>query len=241
MIGKILLFLLLALLLLLATALWVPIRVRVSYNQGEVSVVARFGLLCTHLYPRPEKGDRTGSNQEKRTRASPKKGNRKKKTPLKLNRAQILSAVESLPPILLRALRRVGRGVHISPLKVYLLVAGPDPADTAQLFGKLQAGLSAGLPILHRLTHIRDPDIQIFIDFQREQMDCIADIGVAMRGWTLLWTALCAGGSTLKWFLGLKKLVDPSSKEESEKAEKKEEAGTSVPDRAISSEEMGKN
>ena len=41
-------------------------------------------------------------------------------------------------------LRRTGRSIRLEPLKIHLLVAGPDPAGTAELYGKLEAALGAG-------------------------------------------------------------------------------------------------
>ena len=65
-----------------------------------------------------------------------------------INREQILYALEKLPPILGRALQRTGRSIRVRPLKVYVLVAGRDPADTALLYGQLEAALHGALPLL---------------------------------------------------------------------------------------------
>ena len=132
----------------------------------------------------------------------------------KINREQILYSLETLPPILGRALKRTGRRLRLTPLKVHLLVAGPDPADTALLYGRLEAALGAALPALHRLVRIKDQDVRLFLDFQREQMDLIADVGLSLRPWDLVSVGLRAGGSLLKWYLRFRKLASPPPAEE---------------------------
>lgn len=193
--------------LLLAFLLFTPAHLRVGYDQGDVTARVRFGPLKLQLYPRPEKpaGEEEKPKKEKAKKEKPAK---EPKPKANVNLDQILYSVEVLPPILGRALRRVGKRLRFAPLKLHLLVAGEDPAKTAQLFGKLEAALSAGVPRLEQLVHVKGQDIRLFLDFQEERMDCIADVGVSIRLWDLLVIALCAGGSALKWFIGFRKLAD---------------------------------
>ena len=106
--------------------------------------------------------------------------------------------------------------MRIKPLKVHLLVAGYDPADTAVLYGKLEAALSAGLPVLRRAVRIRDEDIRLFLDFSQEQMDCIAELGATLRPWDLLAVGGRAGISLLRWFQGFRRLASPAPAKEPE-------------------------
>ena len=150
MIGKIILGILLALLLLLAVALLIPVKVRFSYDQGDMALTVRYGPVRRRLFPPPEK-DRDKSPEEKPPRKKKEKKAKKEKTKkpkAKINMEQILYALEKLPPILGRALRRTGRSIRVTPLKAYVLVAGNDPADTARLYGRLEAAVGAGLPVL---------------------------------------------------------------------------------------------
>lgn len=200
MIGTILLVILCLLLLMLVILLLLPAQVRVAYDMGDLTAELRYGTLRIPLYPREGKEKKP---KEKIAEETDKKSEKKK---LSVNREQILYSLEKLPPILGRALRRVGNRICIAPLKVHLLVAGTDPADTAMLYGKLEAALAAGLPVLHRAVKIREQDVRLFLDFQQEQMDCIADVGVRIRPWDVLVIALCAGGSALRWLIGFRKL-----------------------------------
>ena len=88
-------------------------------------------------------------------------------------------------------------------------VAGNDPAATAILYGKMEAALSAGFPILEEALRLKDADVRLYVDFTQRRMDFIADVGVSLRPWSLAWMALRAGGSLLKWYLGFRKLASP--------------------------------
>ena len=79
------------------------------------------------------------------------------------------------------------------------------------------------MPVLRRAVRIGEEDIRLFLDFQRTQPDCIADIGVSMRCGTAAGIFLRAGGSLVKWILGFRKLAPPSRKKPAE--EKQQNAG----------------
>ena len=227
MVGRVIACILLVLLAALVIALTIPARARFSYDQGALALWVRYGPVRLQLFPPKEKPPR----KKRRTKEEPAaqeppqsdsspserlKEKRKKKSPKPpkprqgINLDQILYSLETLPHILSRALRRTGRSIRLEPLKIHLLVAGPDPAGTAELYGKLEAALGAGLPALHRLVRIEDQDIRLFLDFQAEEMDCIADVGIALRPGGLAGIGLQAGGSLLKWLIGFKKLASPA-------------------------------
>ena len=116
--------------------------------------------------------------------------------------------LEVLPPVLCKACVRVGKRIQISPLQIYILVAGTDPADTAILYGKLEAVMAAVLPVLHQTVRIEEQDIQLFPDFCEEQMDFIVDVGLRIRPFDLLVVVFCAFGGLLKWFVGFRRRAD---------------------------------
>ena len=208
MVGRILCIVFGLLALTLVVLLLLPVCLRLTYDRGDLAVWVRYGKIRIPLYPK-ENGTAAGEEKpaEKKKRAKTAK-DAKKPMP---NREQIFYSIEALPPILGRALRRVGQRIRIEPLQMHLLVAGADPADTAVLYGKLEAALYAGLPALERLVKIRERDVRLFLDFQQEQMDCIADVGVRIRPWDVLVIAVCAGGSLLKWLIRFRKLAAPSA------------------------------
>lgn len=204
------------LVVLLATLLLTPVRGRFSYDQGELSAWVRYGPVKYQIYPfkEAEKVSKQTAPPKTSDKGQDREKPEKKKTGIKINWEQIRYSLETLPMVLGRALRRTRRRIRLEPLKVHILVALPDPADTAVLFGKLTAALAAGLPALHRLMRIQEQDIRLFPDFTEERMDCIADVGISIRPWDLLVIAACAGGSLIKWFLRFRKLASPAPPEQ---------------------------
>lgn len=221
MVGKIILCILAALLLGIILLLQIPVRIRFRYEQGDMELTLRFGPVKLQLFPRKAEEEKEKPPQK----PSPEKKQKPKKQKAKINREQIFYALEKLPPILGRALRRTGRSIWIQPLKVYLLVAGYDPADTALLYGRLEAALAAGLPLLRQAIRIKDEDIRLYVDFTEQQMDCIAEVGAALRPWNLVTMGVRALASLIKWYWGFRKLASPPpAKQEAEQKDETSEA-----------------
>ena len=197
--------------LVFGVLLLTPVRARVSYDRGELAAWVRYGPVKVRLFPLKEV-----PKEEKRPKKKPAKEKQKKKEAKPkagICAEQVLYSLEALPPILGRALRRTGRRVRFEPLKIHLLIATADPADTAQLYGRLEAALGAGLPALHRMVQIKDQDIRLFPDFVGDRIDCIADVGMVIRPWDVLAIVLPAGVSLVKWLLRFRKLAPPTPEE----------------------------
>ena len=172
------------------------------------------------MFPKKkEKPEKKAKKPKKEKKPKPEKP---KKPKARINADQILYAIEKLPPILTRALKRTGRSIHVRPLQLYVLVAGTDPAATAMLFGKMEAAFAAGFPLLEEALHIKDADVRLYVDFVERQMDFIVDAGISFRPWNLVWMALRAGGSLVKWFIGFRKLASPPPEPEKDTSEKSE-------------------
>lgn len=206
-------------LLLLVFVLFTPILVRVIREEEGLLVRLHVGPVKLQVYPPKEEAQQPLEEEEKPQEKKIKEKPAKQRKPL--TKEQILYLVEKLPPILGRALRRVSRRVRIGPLKVYVLLSEEDPADTALLYGKVEAALMAALPVLHRHLQIRDQDIRIYPDFQGSGMDYRLDVGIAIRLWDVLVIGLCAGASGLKTLIGMKRLgaKDVSSGDEKKNTE----------------------
>ncbi len=198
MIGTILLILLGVILVALLAALLLPVSVHLNYENGTLRIDASCARKRIAVYP----GANTGKT--KKTKSSKKKTSTdaEKKPKVKPNWEQIRYSLDVLPGVLIQALSRTARRICITPLKVHLLVAGSDPADTAVLYGKLQGVLAVALPALHRAVRIKDQDIQLFPDFSQERMDCIADLGVRLRILDVVIVAVGVVGGLIKWRTG---------------------------------------
>ena len=182
MVGWIILCIILLVLVLL---LLIPVRLRFSYERDNIEAGIRYGPLRFQLYPQRMISEAAGTKAEKKRKEKSKKKRKQKSSKSEknkpgINKEQITYSIEKLPPILIKALRRTGRRVLFQPMKIYVLIATPDPADTALLYGKLEAALSAGLPVLHQLVHVKEQDIQLVPDFVGDRMECIADVGLSI-------------------------------------------------------------
>lgn len=200
MLGKIILAILFVLLLVV---LLTPACLRISYREGKLCVTLKYAAFALQLVPGKEKT--IASDKVEKTLSSDEVKAVSKEEKAKVNKDQILYTIETLPTVLVKALRRTGKRIRIEPLMVHLLVAGPDPADTAILYGKIEGALAAVLPVIHKKVRIREQDIRLFPDFCEERMDCIADVGVVLRPWDVLVIGLCALGGVLKWYIGFRK------------------------------------
>lgn len=227
MLGKILLGALILLLAALLVFLLMPLSVRFSYEDKQFYIRFRYASWKTTLFP-SQKGDGEEEEQvvekpKKEKKAKPQKETQPKAKP---NLQQITYSLDVLPGVLLRALRRTMRRVRVKPLKVHILIALGDPADTALLYGRLSGVLNATLPLLHRAVRIEDQDIQLFPDFTREEMDCIADVGIRIRPFDILVVAVLALGGVIRWYAGYKKLAD---KEDTARNNKKKSTAQADP------------
>ncbi len=214
MIGTIFLILLGVLALVLLIALFIPGYIRLSYENGETNLSVRY--FCWSVDPlrylKKDEADRKKIKKTKKKTEDPKDTKEHKfRSP---NSDQIVYSIEVLPDLLIRAARRAIKKLRVSPLKIHVLVAGTDPADTAVLYGYLHAALGAILPPLHQAVRISDQDIQLFPDFTQERMDIILDVGVGMRIIDLIIIAVSSVSGVLKWYKGYKqRATKPSTKQ----------------------------
>lgn len=219
MIGKILLAILFAILALLFIALLIPVYIRVTYDGGELNAVLKYAKF-TIPFRSSEKDDGEEKTEGK-----------KKKTSQKRTQEQVQYALDTLPQIILKFLKRTGRRIWLDPLKIHILVATPDPADTAVLYGRLEGVLAALLPTAHRAVRIREQDIRLFPDFCENEMDCIADVGVGIRAGGLLAVLLLTAGSLIKWYIGFSRLASkaPAAERKNKQTTAKAESAAEQP------------
>lgn len=220
MFWKILLILLILLLTAFLVLLFIPILLRVSYEEGEFRISLRYASRKVVLFPTEKSEKMTESHadgEHDSTSKKRKKSNESSGIATKPNFEQISYTLDVLPGVVVRALKRTARCVRISPLKIHVLVAVSDPADTAVLYGKLHGVLDATLPLVHRCVRIDDQDIQLFPDFTQDGMDCIADIGVRIRPFDILSIAVLAAGGVIKWYIGYKRRADKVESAENRK------------------------
>ena len=197
------------------------VGVRAAFDDGTLTVNARVGLFRIRITPRPPKKEKPAKEKtakqiakEEKAKASKeaKKAQKEaeKKTKPKLDLKQIAalvrSAVRELLPPLKRSLFRIGRGICIKPLQLYVtLGAADDPAAGAQLYGEVNAAVWAVMPILEQLVVIPDPYIQVDVDFDAVKTALRGEAGISIRIGTLLAAAFGIGIPAIRWFLRMQK------------------------------------
>ena len=197
-----------ALALLIALLCLLRLGVRASWG-AETRVTAILGPVRLPLVPKKE--GKTGKEKPKKEKQKKKKPAKEKaakcRQPLpKPGKEDIREALQLLLPALKRALRKLGRGIRIDPLRVSLTLGGKnDPADAAEKFGYLQAAVWAGMPQLQRWMHIPDPHIHTDVNFDAEKTEVSGEAAVTLRLGTLFAMGFALLIPALKWFLHYRK------------------------------------
>lgn len=202
------LFLKILAVLALLTLLLCLLRLGVRASWGtETRVTAILGPVRLPLVPKKEK--KPGKDKPRKDKPPKEKAEKPKKDrrPLpKPGKEDIREAIQRLLPALKRALRKLGRGIRIDPLRVSLILGGKnDPADAAEKFGYLQAAIWTGMPQLERWTRIPDPRIHTDVDFDAEETKFSGEAAVTLRVGTLLAMGFALLIPALKWFLHYRK------------------------------------
>ena len=189
-----------AVLLLLLT---LSVGADVAYNEGQFSLRLRVGLLHIPILPRKQNG--AEAKPKKKKDKKPKKpkdeAGKEKKPKQKLTLDDILT----LAGIGLRALLRLGKHLCFDYLKLHWTAGGSDPYDTVMQYGRLNAALSALLPMAEGMLLIRDRDIATDLDFSLEKPEIDARLELTLQIWEILCVALCAGAAALVWLIQRKK------------------------------------
>lgn len=185
----------------------VPVGVRVRLTGRDAEVDLRLAWLSIHLYPQPpEKAEKEKKPSKNAKPAEQKPKPAKPRPALHVSRADVLDAIRTLWPPLKRALERTRRGIRISPMDLRITLAGAeDPAEAAVRYGKVQAAVWTGMPVLESLLEIRDPYVGVRIDFDAQETRAEGTIGVSARIGTLLRAALGVGIPALRWLLRFRK------------------------------------
>lgn len=202
------LFLKILAVLALLTLLLCLLRLGVRASWGtETRVTAILGPVRLPLVPKKEK--KPGKDKPRKDKPPKEKAEKPKKDrrPLpKPGKEDIREAIQRLLPALKRALRKLGRGIRIDPLRVSLTLGGKnDPADAAEKFGYLQAAIWAGMPQLERWIRIPDPRIHTDVNFDAEKTEVSGEAAVTLRVGTLLAMGFALLIPALKWFLHYRK------------------------------------
>lgn len=182
---------------LLALFCCVRLGVRLEIDGGAAAWVT-FGPLCMQVAPAK------GKKKQAKPKAEPKEPDLDKtlKSMPKITKEDLRLAWQMLWPPSKRALRRLGRGIQISPLELSVILGGrDDPAWAAEAYGLACAVIWTVMPPLEQLVDIRRPAIHVEPDYQAGGTTAQCRIGISLRVGTLIALGLGMGIPALRWLL----------------------------------------
>ena len=175
-----------------------PVGVDLRY-EGSLTLKLKAGPLKFTLLP----GKKKPQNKKSKDKPSGHKAGKAEKKP---KQKLTLQDVRDLLRIGLKALGRLRRGLSIDVLRLHMCVAADDPYDAVMRYGALNAGLGVLAPLAHNALKIRKEDVRTDVDVSGGGKSSIAlRLQTTLQIWEILWIALCAGGSFLRWNAGRKK------------------------------------
>lgn len=181
---KILGWVLLSLLLFVFVLLLLPVRTRVRFD-GVLQVWVGLGPVSLRVFPMKKKPK---SEKEKAQAAEKKAAKKAKKEAKKVSKSQKEKPKQKLTLEIIcdyirlgvEALGMMRRRLVLTNVTCHLKVASKDAAGTALLYGRIAAAVSALYPVLQRNLRMKKTDIAVDADFERENMEILADVTLAV-------------------------------------------------------------
>lgn len=148
---------------------------------AELCVRLRVGPLRLTVLPKKEKKPKKKKKADEPPAEQKTPKEKKKRTLPKPTLAELRDLAGTLFGALRRTLRRTCRRTRIDPLELCVILAGDDPADTAQTYGYACAALWTVMPKLEELFYIPNPSIRLDMDFQAKKTTAEGTVGVSLR------------------------------------------------------------
>lgn len=149
--------------------IYLLLRVRVGVETGynacnKLTLTLRVGLLRIRILPRDSKKQHMKKSTNKTA---------KQKKPLP----------RFLPylPCALKALKRVLCYLRVDKLRVNVIVATPDPADTVVRYGQLNAAVGSLWGPFHRAVQVKDARVHLDVDLHSSSSRADAFLSVSWR------------------------------------------------------------
>lgn len=153
----------------------VPIGVSVLYDASGLCAYAVAGLIRIPLYPTPKKEP----NEEK----TQKKQSGKKKTGTPKPQKKKGGSFHDFLPLVDKVLDFLGdfrRKLRITRLEMKLILAGDDPADLAQNYGRAWTALGNLMPLLENVFTIKKRDLEVECDFLSDKTTVVARFDISI-------------------------------------------------------------
>ncbi|MBR3560398.1 MAG: DUF2953 domain-containing protein [Oscillospiraceae bacterium] len=176
----------------------------VSFGE-ELRVRLRLGVLKVSLRGKPKKEKPPKEKKEEAPKADKPAEPKKKRSLPRPTLDEILDLLETALAALGATVRRACRRTRIDPLDVTLTIGAYDPADTAVLFGAVNAAVFALMPKVERTFDVPDPGVHLRMDYDREFPAAEGSLGISLRLCDLFAILFTLAIPLVKWFLRFKK------------------------------------
>lgn len=151
------------------------------------------------------------AKKKKQTAQEPEKKAGKKMTP-----EQILALAREFVPLALEAVSALWGRLVMDDLELSVTVAGPDPADAAMLYGKINAAMAAFWYPINEACHVKNGRAHVDVDFNAQSITLYAHTALSIKIGQILQVASHFGVKALRKFLKVQK--EQKAREQARKA-----------------------
>lgn len=150
-----------------------PLGVRLRYGEAGAFVWLLIGPARMRLYPKSGDKPAKVKKETNKETAKPQKADKK---------GGSLTDFLPLAKTAVAFLNELRRKLVVKNLELLVTMAGDDPCDLAENYGRACAALSAFEPQLERLVKIKRKDLQIRCDFLSEKSSvfALADVTISL-------------------------------------------------------------
>ncbi|HIY12900.1 MAG TPA: DUF2953 domain-containing protein [Candidatus Agathobaculum merdipullorum] len=190
--------LVLVVLLLILLLLCVRIGVDVVGVNGEVSAEVRYGPVRIPVWPPPRRKKAQPPSEQQADEHKPRKKRKKKKYRYSLNREQL--DIGDLADMTHRLHSELTDAVHISRLRVRVVIGTDDAAKTGILLGQSAAVTGMMVPFLENTFTMEDYHVDVDADFEADHTEWAFTVFGSLRPLRVLWCLLRHSGELYRMY-----------------------------------------
>lgn len=186
---------------ILVLLMLLPLGVTARYGESGALVKAIAGPVRIRLYPRKKK-------EKKPKPEKPAEKSKEKTASQAKESTEKGGSWQDFLPLVRTALDFLGdfrRKLRVERLELKLILAGDDPADLAQNYGRSWAALGSLFPLLERAFVIKKRDVEVECDFVAEETRVAARLDLTITLGRLLVLIVRYGIRALRQYLKIQK------------------------------------
>lgn len=183
----IVLHIIIAVLLIIALLLFVPIAAVLEYGAGGAEICLRFGALHWRLYPRKDTRKKCSGKKKE----PPEAGEKEK-------HGASFEMIMDFVRLAVQTLGRLRRSITVKNLQLHFCFGGEAPAAVALKFGGASAGAGMIVPLLQNNFRIKKMDISNSVDFNSRETHVCAGADISLPLGSALLIAATAGIKAMK-------------------------------------------